>query len=312
MRGGCPKCGATTAPYALPATPDDNGAEAAQTPEQLRRSDGGRQHVEEFTPRPGYGDHNTSNNNGGRLRVSSDSVSPHRSLDSRLALAESKYCFYCDQLERVSAERDQLQLQVRTMEEHRMQGTSKIKELIEENKQLRATLEDTEVRLGIAEIEQQSLLAEVHRLREHLDVSLRELEGDRQNPRCVNLSTSDVGSPGSAAGGFFGDDGTPLRFSNTGKPPRASVLPGAFGAFLRSAALTAEAAGPPPTCDGRAWGSSANSSSGCGSEHDSSAANRRLEARCRVLENQVQRLRERLVSRGCTTFVDADEEKSSS
>ncbi|RNF12124.1 hypothetical protein TraAM80_00545 [Trypanosoma rangeli] len=184
LRGECPKCG-----VAISST--DGSVNSRQNGTFLQGNNG--LHDGAQLRQPLNSDSNNVNNSGTESGVPMDVLLPSTSaFEGRLELVELQCRMYHDQLQQVIRERDELQKKVRAMEVQRLLGTSKIRELIEENNSLRAVVEEAEVCLGVAELEQQALLAETQRLQEHLFPLQR--QSDTVRPLTNTVSSNFTGS----------------------------------------------------------------------------------------------------------------------
>ncbi|RNF27529.1 uncharacterized protein Tco025E_00179 [Trypanosoma conorhini] len=251
LRGECPVCGDATA--AVSAFPGQSGS-------SLLENDGS--HADAQLRQPPDAGNNKDDGSSTELGASVGALlPPPGALEARLELAELQCRMYYDQLQQVITERDELQEKVRAMEAQRLLGTGKIRELVEENRCLRAVAEEAEVRLGVAELEQQALLAEVQRLRGRIPILRRQAEAERPPAK--------VGSPDAAGGALRL---SPLAKTNTTAEQLSRRRPSAKGGF---------------------------SGTGHGKgQRALAASNEHLQARCRSLERHVRRLREELVSQG--------------
>ncbi|ORC87475.1 uncharacterized protein TM35_000222740 [Trypanosoma theileri] len=313
----CPNCGVATTPRV--PSPLKTSLDLANTPkEELGRHGAEKVDKQETRPRAVSIIIDKSNNNnnhhhheGGNkcLRASDSSFPSCKKNGSQMTLTEWRYRVCLDQLEKVSAERDMLKEKVQAMEEQRVLGESTIRELIEENKKLQVAVEQAEVRLGITEIEQQSILAESQQLRVRLTRSLRELEKSRQSSSGV-CPTTDKSTPDNSTGkktqsvgdaGFFslllqpreGEQEevsakrlfTTIPYSSVSTPTLAQVSPVKIVEknSLQTLQNTFEET---PLLKEGIYDDEKNSLL---------ASNRRLEARCCLLESQLQRLRERFL-----------------
>ncbi|RNF25388.1 hypothetical protein TcG_00003 [Trypanosoma cruzi] len=225
-------------------------------------------------------------------------ASPHSSLGERLRLVELQCRAYYDQLQQVTMERDVLQEKVRAMDKQRLLGTSKIRELIEENKSLRAAFEEADVRLGIAEIEQQALLKETQRLREHLFLMQQELGGEGRRVNCaLHQCAGTVGESDLTTLGHFSDNEIPQRQSDIVTSSANVVSPDIVGDSLVAIPLAkAESTKQRDSQQETLADGGPKDQRRKDEQQDLRATNSYLEARCRVLETQLHRLRERLVS----------------
>ncbi|RNC38647.1 hypothetical protein TcCL_NonESM12084, partial [Trypanosoma cruzi] len=225
-------------------------------------------------------------------------ASSHSSLGERLRLVELQCRAYYDQLQQVTMERDVLQEKVRAMDKQRLLGTSKIRELIEENKSLRAAFEEADVRLGIAEIEQQALLKETQRLREHLFLMQQELGGEGRRVNCaLQQCLRNVGESDLTTLGHFSDSEIPQRQPDIMTSSANVVSPDIVGDSLVVIPLAkAESTKQRDSQQETVADGGPKDQRHKDEQPDLRATNSYLEARCRVLETQLHRLRERLVS----------------
>ncbi|KAH9578996.1 hypothetical protein LSM04_009344 [Trypanosoma melophagium] len=242
------------------------------------------------------------------LRASGSSFPSCNRFESQMTLTESQYQACLDQLKKVIDERDMLEEKVQAMEEQRVLGESTIRELIEENKRLRVAVEQVEVRLGITEIEQQSILAEAQQLRGSLNQSLRELERSRQTSTHLELTTNKetpvvhtrnkVLWGGEAS--LLTSSSQPQEREDEGVATKRlfTTVPNSSVSTPTVAQVTPVAVvkiNSPKTSQQTVETKLVNDGIYKDEKNSLLASNKRLEARCYVLESQLQRLRERLL-----------------
>ncbi|EKF33428.1 hypothetical protein MOQ_002704 [Trypanosoma cruzi marinkellei] len=238
-------------------------------------------------------------------------ASSHSNLGERLRHVELQCRTYHEQLQQVTMERDVLQEKVRAMDKQRLLGTSKIRELIEENKSLRAAFEEADVRLGIAEIEQQSLLTENQRLREHLILVQQHLGGEGRRVNCALQQGADNdGKSDLTTLGHFSESEIPQRQSDIVTQSANVESPDVVGdSFVDFPLAKAESIKQRDSQQETVADGSVKDQRHEDEQQDLRATNNYLEARCRVLETQLRRLRERLVSQELSTSPTNNHDK---